>query len=185
VSLDRDLEAIARLALHLPEAERVALAGGGAMLVHGLVNRPTQDIDLFTPDPAELARLVPALVAALRQQGYDVHLDRSTPTFTRLQVTTPAGRVLVVDLGQDWRMRAAVELDVGRVLHAEETAADKVLALFDRATARDLIDVDALTRHYSHDRLLALAGEKDSGCSGGSAPPARPRPRSRSAIRSW
>lgn len=42
-------------------------------------------------------------------------------------------------------------------------AADKTLALFGRAAARDLVDVHALTRRYSHDQLCALAAEKDPG----------------------
>jgi len=48
----------------LPEAGQVALAGGGAMLAHDLVDRPTQDVDLFTPDPAEVRRLTDALAVA-------------------------------------------------------------------------------------------------------------------------
>ena len=62
VSLDPLHEQIVRIAFALPEAGRVALAGGGAMLAHDLVDRPTQDVDLFTPDPSEARR---ALVDAL------------------------------------------------------------------------------------------------------------------------
>jgi hypothetical protein len=35
------------------------------MLAHDLVDRPTQDVDLFTPDPAEVTRLADALAVAL------------------------------------------------------------------------------------------------------------------------
>jgi hypothetical protein len=66
VSLDPLHEQIARTALRLPQAGQVALAGGGAMLAHGFVDRPTQDLDLFTPDPADVAPLADALAAALR-----------------------------------------------------------------------------------------------------------------------
>jgi hypothetical protein len=69
VSLDPLHEQIARIALALPEAGRVALAGGGAMLAHDLVDRPTQDVDLSTPDPAEVIRLADALAVALRAEG--------------------------------------------------------------------------------------------------------------------
>jgi hypothetical protein len=65
VSLDPLHEQIVRIAFALPEAGRVALAGGGAMLAHDLVDRPTQDVDLFTPDPSEARRLADALVDAL------------------------------------------------------------------------------------------------------------------------
>ena len=69
VSLDPLHKYVARIAFALPEAEQVALAGGGAMLAHELVDRPTQDVDLSTPDPAEVIRLADALAVALRAEG--------------------------------------------------------------------------------------------------------------------
>jgi hypothetical protein len=38
------------------------------MLAHDLVDRPTQDVDLFTPDTSQLTRLGDALVVALRAE---------------------------------------------------------------------------------------------------------------------
>ena len=87
VSLDLLHEQIARIALALPEAGQGALAGGGAMLAHDLVDRPTQDVDLFTPDPSEVTRLADALLVALRAEGAQVRVDRREPGFTRLAVT--------------------------------------------------------------------------------------------------
>jgi predicted nucleotidyltransferase component of viral defense system len=49
----------------------------------------------------------------------------------------------VVEVAHDARIREAVQLSFGRVLHPEEVAADKTLALFGRAAARDLVDVAA------------------------------------------
>ena len=69
MSLDPLHEQIAWIAFALPEARQVALAGGGAMLAHDLVDRPTQDVDLFTPDPAEVTRLTDALALALRAEA--------------------------------------------------------------------------------------------------------------------
>jgi hypothetical protein len=65
----------------LPEAGQVALAGRGPMLAHGLVDRPTQDEDLFTPDLSEVTRLADALLVALRAEGAQVRVDgrRSRP----------------------------------------------------------------------------------------------------------
>ena len=51
MTLDPLHEQIARIAFALPQAGQVALAGGGAMLAHDLVDRPTQDLDLFTRTP--------------------------------------------------------------------------------------------------------------------------------------
>ena len=96
VSLAPLHEQIARIAFALPEAGQVALAGGGAMLAHDLVDRPTQDVDLFTPDPAEVTRLTDALAVALRTEGAQVRVDRRGPGFTRLGVTVADGRSVVV-----------------------------------------------------------------------------------------
>jgi len=163
VSLDPLHEAVAALALGLPEARQVALAGGGALLAHDLISRPTQDIDLFTPDPAELARVTEALTSALRDRGYVVDVTRRVDTFAHLDVASPDGRAMAVELAVDARIRDTVQLSFGPVLHPDEIAADKTLALFGRAAARDLADVDALAARYDHDRLLELAAEKDPG----------------------
>jgi hypothetical protein len=49
------------------------------------------------------------------------------------------------------------------VLHPDEVAADKTLALFGRAAARDLVDVAALSERYTLQQLCELAAEKDAG----------------------
>ncbi len=51
------------------------------------------------------------------------------------------------------------------LLSLEELAADKVLALFGRAAARDYQDVAALCGHFSWTALLELASEKGAGFS--------------------
>jgi hypothetical protein len=133
------------------------------MLAHDLVDRPTQDVDLFTPDPAEVTRLTDALAIALRAEGAQVRVDRRGPGFTRLAVTVADGRTVVVEVAHDARIREAVQLSFGRVLHPDEVAADKTPPLFGRAAARDLLDVAALSERYPLERLCELAAEKDPG----------------------
>ncbi len=41
---------IARLALAVARKHGFALAGGHALIAHGIINRPTQDIDLFADE---------------------------------------------------------------------------------------------------------------------------------------
>lgn len=161
--LDPLQEEVAWVALHLAEAGHVALAGGGAMLAHEFMDRPTMDLDLFTSDPREVGPVTDALHEALRGRGYAVEVTQREDTFSHLQVTAPDGRQVDVDLAQDARMLPAVQLAVGAVLHPDELAADKTLALFGRGAARDLVDVDALADRYGHARLLELAAAKDPG----------------------
>lgn len=52
------------------------------------------------------------------------------------------------------RLRDLVSLAIGRVLHPDDLAADKVLALRGRARPRDFFDVRALMDHYETERLL-------------------------------
>jgi len=70
---------------------------------------------------------------------------------------------VAVEIAHDARIRVTVHLDFGPVLHPDEVAADKTLALFGRAASRDLVDVDALTRRYTRQQLFGLAAEKDPG----------------------
>lgn len=52
---------------------------------------------------------------------------------------------------------------IGPVLSLEELAANKLLALFSRAEARDFVDFAAVEPLYGLDHLCRLAVEKDGG----------------------
>ncbi|WP_328612175.1 nucleotidyl transferase AbiEii/AbiGii toxin family protein [Amycolatopsis sp. NBC_00345] len=52
---------------------------------------------------------------------------------------------------------------MGPTFDPEELAGRKVVALFDRAEARDFTDVYALTTRYPKDVLLARAADLDPG----------------------
>lgn len=157
--LQREVLAVVR---RLPQAHGFALAGGGAMLAHGLVDRPTQDLDLFTGDASRLGPLADALAEALRAVGMDVVLTRNTKTFRQLAVSAE-GRHVQLDLAQDAQLSPHVTLAVGEVLSLDELAGDKTLALFGRAEARDLVDVAALATTLGRARLPELAAAKDRG----------------------
>ena len=68
--LDRLHARIVGIAAALPQARTVALAGGGAMLAHGLLDRTTRDVDLFTDrDADEAVAVCAALRDALARDG--------------------------------------------------------------------------------------------------------------------
>lgn len=157
---------VARLILGVTSEDGFALAGSGAIREHGLTNRPTQDVDLFTINTAEerFAEAVGRAVANLSEHGYTVSKPRSAPLFARLVVARDAQQV-EVDFGADWRAHQPVWFDIGPVLAMDDAVANKVGALYSRAAPRDFLDVDSIRRSdlFSDPELLNLAAEHDPG----------------------
>jgi hypothetical protein len=86
--------------------------------------------------------------------------QRDLSTFVRIEVSDGDDRC-EIDLAIDYRALPAEPSDYGPTLAVRELAANKVLALFDRAEARDFLDLVELTRHFELPGLLELAAEKD------------------------
>jgi hypothetical protein len=161
-------ERIAKIALGAGARYGLALAGGYAVSAHGMGNRPSGDVDLFTSwqHRSEFPELAAAVVAALEVAGYKVSVIMSAETFTRLTLVSPEGGAEEkVELAVDWRAHDPVQLAVGPVLHSDDAVANKVCALFGRALPRDFLDVDAavMSGRYTRDQLLELAAEADHG----------------------
>ncbi len=157
-------ERVARIVAGLPEAHGFALAGGAALVVMNVVDRATRDLDFFGPSAGDVDRLVPAVETALRASGFEVRRERASHGFARLAVAD-RGDETEVDLAADARIRPVDDGPLGPTLSLDELAADKLLALFDRAQARDFVDVAALVERFGLGRLCELASEKDSGFS--------------------
>ena len=161
-------ERIARIALGAGARYGLALAGGYAVAAHGMGNRPSGDVDLFTSwqHRGEFPALQAAVIAALEAAGFKSSVILSGETFARLIVTDPEGGAEEkVELSVDWRAHDPVQLDIGPVLHSDDAVANKVCALFGRALPRDFLDVDAAitSGHYTREQLLSLAAEADHG----------------------
>jgi hypothetical protein len=155
-------ERLARLALSAAGDYGFCLAGGYAVQAHGFLDRPSEDVDLFTTSAAEeqFPEALTTVIAAYKGDGLDVSTTAEGPGFARLQVTDPTTRATAkVELGIDWRAHQPVTLAIGPVLHPDDAVANKVCAVFSRAQARDYIDVDAVLQsgRYTSDELLALA----------------------------
>lgn len=108
---------MAKLLLHHLSEYGFALSGGLALSEHKLINRPTEDIDLFTFifDSTLFTKAINEALAALEQAGYQAFLSRKADTFARINVSQGA-ETLTVDLGYDYREYDAATLDVGPVL---------------------------------------------------------------------
>jgi hypothetical protein len=159
-------ERLARLALEAAGPYGFALAGGYAVQVHGFLERPSMDVDIFagTSPAPDFGGGVDAVVAALRGQGLQVDTELRNARFARLAISS-ADQAAKMEFGVDWRMNAPVMLPVGPVLHADDAVANKVCALFGRAEVRDYIDVDAIltSGRYTQQQLLDLAADHDPG----------------------
>jgi hypothetical protein len=157
---------LARIGLSAAAPYQFALAGGYAVAAHGLTDRASEDIDLFTTDQGGVLAARDLVVAAYEDAGYAVRVDLAGDTFARLYVTDPrTEREGKVELGVDWRARSPVMLDFGPVLHPDDAVAGKVNALFDRWEPRDFLDVDAAitSGRYTHEDLMRLISERNPG----------------------
>jgi hypothetical protein len=157
---------VAALILGVTSEDGFALAGSGAIREHGLTNRPTQDVDLFTANTAaeNFTAAVERATVTLVENGYSVSMPRSAPLFARLIVTMGSEQV-EVDFGADWRAHQPATFSVGPVLAIEDAVANKVGALYSRAAARDFLDVDSIRQsgRFGDAELLRLAAEHDPG----------------------
>ena len=95
---------VRRIIGQLPESGQFALAGGAALIVVGVVERPTNDRDFFAPYPQHVSGLVDAAQAALEAAGMEVERTAEEPTFARLQVSV-GGDTTQVDLASDYRLK--------------------------------------------------------------------------------
>lgn len=157
-------ERLAGIVRELPEAGGFALAGAGGLVVRGLIERPTLDLDYFTvPGEEDAVRaLRDALERALDHAGLHHSRRRDVATFVRVEVSDGDDRC-EIDLAIDYRALPTEPSRYGPTLAVRELAANKVLALFDRAEARDFLDLVELTHHFELKSLMDLAAEKDAG----------------------
>ncbi|MDG4830917.1 nucleotidyl transferase AbiEii/AbiGii toxin family protein [Solwaraspora sp. WMMD1047] len=163
---------VARIVLAVAEQHGFALGGGLALVVHGVVDRPTEDVDAFTDIESGVAAAAEVVPAALEAAG-----------FTVIPVVDDAESALVSDLDQhvlEWelhrggrvvrltlacqsRLRRPVAMDLGPVVDLTDLLAWKVVALVDRARERDYVDVAAVLDTYRPADLLAMARRADPG----------------------
>lgn len=154
---------VADLFFSLPSSEKFLLAGGAALVAQRLTVRPTQDLDFFTASGAEAVHSArDEFTAAAQARGWSVTRVREQDTLCRLLVH--GDEDLLVDLALDASPRhPATASFAGPTFSPEELAGRKLIALFDRAAARDFVDVFMLTRTFAPDMLLAQAREVDAG----------------------
>lgn len=155
--------AVAALFFSLPESDGFLLAGGAALAAQHLTTRPTQDLDLFTrAGRGTVAAARDAFEHAATERGWSIQRIRDSDTFCRLMVTGDDD--LLVDLALDSAPNQPPAGSIaGPTFGLEELAGRKLLALFDRAEARDFADVFVLAQRYHVDLILQRAAQIDAG----------------------
>lgn len=111
---------VTRIALSGIAGFGFALAGSGAIREHGVIDRPTEDVDLFTTtrDPVEFVRAIERVSKDLRERGYEVGEVRRATWFARLRVRAADGarleNVESLDFSRTDEGRVMLALDEGR-----------------------------------------------------------------------
>jgi len=150
---------VARLFFSLPASKGFLIAGGGALLATGLTSRPTQDLDFFGEmGQVNISEAREQFLRAVTNRHWKCKVIQSDELFVRMHVK--GTEEVLVDIAIDVAARFPSQISVlGPTFNHEELAGRKMLALFDRAEARDFADVFALAKHFSKELLLLRASE--------------------------
>lgn len=167
---------VAAIALRAAARYGFALGGGNAMIAHGLVDRPTEDVDLFTNRDDGVRAAAGAVEQALGAAGYAAErqdrLDDLAQVIYGLDdglaewiVTAPGGAQAMLQLTHIERHRKPVIMDIGPVLALEDVVGSKVCALAGRAEVRDYVDTAAALERFTVEQVIGFARRLDPGLS--------------------
>ncbi|MET9850873.1 nucleotidyl transferase AbiEii/AbiGii toxin family protein [Streptomyces ossamyceticus] len=135
----------------------LVLTGGYAVQAHGLVERFSRDLDVATENPAPMEEIVASLTAGLCARGWQTTHVQTDPLSGRFLVTDlDTGEECEVDVLKEAFWAPPAQTPYGPVLSLDDVIGTKVRALADRGTVRDLIDVQAASRHRSTADLESL-----------------------------
>jgi hypothetical protein len=150
-----------------------ALAGGNALLAHGIGSRPTRDVNLFSNQAGAVSAVAAAVEPALREAGFFVE---RIDTFAALLDAFPGladhraewtvargGKQVMLQIASGDRARPPVVMEIGPVLDVQDVVASKVCALVMRGEVRDIIDVGAALRRFTPEKLISLAWSREPG----------------------
>lgn len=165
---------VATIALRTAGRHGFALAGGNALIAHGIIDRPTDDVDLFSDQETAVADAADAVEGALRAAGFEAERrDQSAGLedifygmgegLAEWIITAPGGQQTMLQMAYFDRTRGPVTMDVGPVLDLEDLAGSKVCALASRVEPRDYVDTAAALQRYTVDQLISFARRLDPG----------------------
>jgi hypothetical protein len=170
-TLHHDVTAIA---LRAAAGHGFALGGGNALIAHGITDRPTQDVDVFSDEEDGVAAVAGAVEAALREAGFEAERRDGAAALSDIFegmgdglaewiVTAPGGAQMMLQMAYFDRARRPVVMEFGPVLDLEDVVGGKICALASRAEPRDYVDTAAALERYSIEQMIGFARRLDPG----------------------
>ena len=165
---------VTAIALRVAAPHGFALGGGNALLAHGVIDRPTQDVDVFSDEEGGVEAAAGAVEAELRGAGYQAERRDDAGDLADIFygigeglaewiITAPGGEQMMLQMAYFDRARKPVIMDVGPVLDLEDVVGGKVCALASRAEPRDYVDTAAALDRYSIEEMIGFARRLDPG----------------------
>ncbi|MEV6520584.1 nucleotidyl transferase AbiEii/AbiGii toxin family protein [Longispora sp. NPDC051575] len=173
--IDEFQRRVATLALRAIGPLGFALGGGNALMIHGIIDRRTYDVDLMVDREGAVAEAVAAVEDAMCAAGLTARrVERRTDLSDMFEgfdleladwviADHADGRATQLQIAHISRLHATVMMDVGPVLALEDVIGSKVCALAGRYESRDFADVADARDRYTVAQLIALARALDPG----------------------
>ena len=169
--LHREVTAVA---LRAASRHGFALGGGNALIAHGVIDRITQDVDLFTDEEHGVEAAAGAVEAALQAAGFEAEREDKTAGLSDVfegmgegladwTITAPGGEQMMLQMAYFDRASRPVVMEFGPVLALEDVVGGKVCALASRAVPRDYLDTAAALERYTVAELIDFARRLDPG----------------------
>ena len=165
---------VAAIALRAAAPHGFALGGGNALIAHGIIDRATQDVDVFSDEQGGVEAAADAVEAALRDAGFGTERRDKTGGLTDIFygmdeglaewiITAPSGEQMLLQMAYFDRARRPVIMDIGPVLDLEDVVGGKVCALASRVEPRDYVDTAAALERYTMEQIVGFARRLDPG----------------------
>ena len=163
---------VAAIALRAAAGHGFALGGSNALIAHGLIQRPTADVDLFTVQENGVEAAGGAVETALTAAGFGVERRDKTAGLSDIfegmgeglaewLITSPSGEHIALQMAYFDRGRQPVVMDFGPVLDLQDALGGKVAALASRSYERDYWDTSHALAGYTPQQLIGFARRLD------------------------
>jgi hypothetical protein len=165
---------VATIALSAAAPHGFALGGGNALIAHGIIERATQDVDVFSDEQGGVEAAADAVEAALREAGFGTERRDKTgglgdifyglgEGLAEWIITAASGEQMLLQMAYFDRARQPVIMDIGPVLDLEDVVGGKVCALASRVEPRDYVDTAAAMGRYTMEQMIGFARRLDPG----------------------